>query len=73
MSHFHPLFKGLRHGTKMKDSQIGRSPWEHCRNHPDYPIGSHDSLLERSIIELCRKIVSDLFQAPTHLGVVPKV
>ena len=38
--------------TKMKDSQIGRFPSDCCRNDPDYPIGSRDSLLERSIIEL---------------------
>ena len=60
-------------GTKIKDFQIGRFPWKRSRNDPDDLIGSHDSLFERLIIELCRKIVSDLFQTPTHLGVVPKV
>ena len=55
MRQFFPLLDMAHVGTKMKDSQVGRFPSDHCRNDPDYPIGSHDSLFERSIIELCRK------------------
>ena len=40
-------FKGTNYACNIREFR--------CRNDLDNPIGSHDSLLERSIIELCRK------------------